>query len=55
MEKDKKLTIMACFAEVEDPREGTPALQHKLEDILTIAICGVICGANEWVNIELFG
>ena len=46
--------MMACFAEVEDPRDG-PAQLHKLEDILTIAVCGVICGANDWVNIELFG
>jgi predicted transposase YbfD/YdcC len=54
MEKETQLTLMACFAEVEDPRDG-PAQLHKLEDILTIAICGVICGANDWVNIELFG
>lgn len=45
---------MACFAEIEDPRTGSAKL-HKLEDILIIAICGVICGANDWVNIELFG
>jgi predicted transposase YbfD/YdcC len=54
MENDKQVRLMACFAEVEDPRVG-PAQLHKLEDILTIAICGVICGANDWVNIELFG
>ena len=45
---------MRCFAEVEDPRIG-PAQLYNLEDILTIAICGVICGANDWVNIDLFG
>ncbi len=54
MENNNQLTLMACFAEVEDPRDG-PAQLHKLEDILMIAICGVICGANDWVNIELFG
>jgi len=54
MEKAGQLTLMTCFAEVEDPRVG-PAQLHKLEDVLTIAICGVICGANDWVNIELFG
>jgi predicted transposase YbfD/YdcC len=26
-----------------------------LEDILTIALCGVICGADNWVAIETFG
>jgi predicted transposase YbfD/YdcC len=54
MKKEEQLTLMRCFAEVEDPRIG-PAQLHNLEDILTIAICGVICGANDWVNIELFG
>jgi predicted transposase YbfD/YdcC len=28
---------------------------HKLEDILTIAICAVICGAETWVDIADFG
>jgi len=54
MEKEKQLTLMTCFAEIEDPRNG-PAQLHKLEDILMIALCGVICGANDWANIELFG
>ena len=28
---------------------------HELLDILVIAICGVICGADGWVGIETFG
>jgi predicted transposase YbfD/YdcC len=28
---------------------------HELRDILVIAICGVICGADGWVGIERFG
>jgi predicted transposase YbfD/YdcC len=28
---------------------------HELLDILVIAICGVICGADGWVSIEQFG
>jgi hypothetical protein len=31
-----------------------PAL-HRLRDIIIIAICGVICGADGWVGIEEFG
>jgi predicted transposase YbfD/YdcC len=42
------------FAQVEDPRTG-PAIQHKLIDILVIALCGVICGADGWSDIETFG
>jgi predicted transposase YbfD/YdcC len=52
--KTKKIHLIECFSELEDPRVNRTKL-HKLEDILVIALCGVICGANDWVNIELFG
>ena len=29
--------------------------RHGLLDIITIAICGVICGADSWVFVEMFG
>lgn len=42
------------FETVEDPRvERTK--QHQLIDIIIIAICAVICGADDWVAIERFG
>jgi predicted transposase YbfD/YdcC len=47
-------SIVKHFGKVNDPRiERTK--RHKLLDILLIAICGVICGADSWVDIELFG
>lgn len=51
---EKKKEFREYFAEIEDPRINRTK-KHKLEDILFIAICGVICGANDWVNIEHFG
>ncbi|MDA0263295.1 MAG: ISAs1 family transposase [Chloroflexi bacterium] len=46
--------IVEYFAALEDPRiERTK--RHKLLDIVSIAICGTICGADNWVDIELFG
>jgi hypothetical protein len=46
--------LETIFAQVEDPRiERTK--RHRLRDILMIAICGVICGAEGWVEIEEFG
>jgi predicted transposase YbfD/YdcC len=49
-----KITISDHFAELKDPRvERTK--QHKLIDIVTIAICAVICGADSWVAIETYG
>lgn len=47
-------SIAAAFAGLEDPRIERKKL-HKLLDIIVIAICGVICGADDWVNIEMFG
>jgi len=42
------------FAHVEDPRMERTKL-HRLRDIIIMAICGVICGADGWVGIEEFG
>lgn len=47
-------TISEHFEHVEDPRvERTK--EHPLLNILVIAICGVICGADSWTEIEQFG
>ena len=46
--------IVEYFAALEDPRIDRTK-RHKLLDIVTIAICGTICGADNWVDIELFG
>jgi hypothetical protein len=29
--------------------------RHKLVDFIVIAICVVICGADDWVEVSLFG
>lgn len=42
------------FAMLEDPR-AEHLTDHKLIDIITIAICAVICGAESWTDVELFG
>ena len=42
------------FSQVTDPRKDRTK-EHKLIDILAIAICAVICGAEGWVDIENFG
>jgi predicted transposase YbfD/YdcC len=42
------------FATLQDPRVERTKL-HQLLDIVTIAICAVICGADDWSEIELFG
>lgn len=47
-------SILEHFSDLPDPRIERTKL-HKLADILTIAICAVICGAEGWTDIELFG
>jgi predicted transposase YbfD/YdcC len=42
------------FSKVKDPRKDRTK-EHKLIDILVIAICAIICGAEGWVDIELYG
>ncbi|MFS1512847.1 ISAs1 family transposase [Chengkuizengella sp. SCS-71B] len=39
---------------MEDPRSGNRK-EHKLIDILTIAVTATICGANKWTEMEEFG
>jgi len=47
-------SILTCFADIPDPRSAR-GRQHELSDILTIALCGVICGAESWTEVEQFG
>lgn len=54
MEKPRITNIEKHFSKLEDPRSETNR-QHKLIDIIVIAICGVICGADDYPAIEEFG
>jgi predicted transposase YbfD/YdcC len=46
--------LLRAFAPLEDPRMNRTK-KHSLTDILTIAICAVICGADGWTQVEEFG
>lgn len=46
--------LATSFASLRDPRvERTK--HHQLLDIILIAICAVLCGAEGWVEVEAFG
>lgn len=47
-------SIVEWFDEVEVPRDRR-GVRHQLLDIMVIAICAVICGADNWVEVEAFG
>lgn len=54
MPKKPLEAIEEHFGKVTDPRKDRTK-DHKLIDIIAIAICAVICGAEGWVDIELYG
>lgn len=49
-----KITIADHEAQMSDPRVERTR-RHKLIDIIRVAICAVICGADTWVDIESYG
>jgi predicted transposase YbfD/YdcC len=40
---------------VPDPRRQCKNLRHRLVDVLLIGFCGVLCGSDDFVEIEEFG
>lgn len=54
MENRKSPSLIEHFSTITDPRIDRTK-RHKLIDILVIAICGIICGADSWEDFEVFG
>lgn len=54
MEKTPAVTLLDHFASLPDPRIARHRW-HKLSDILVIAVCAVLCGAESYPAIEDFG
>ena len=53
MEERDLRALETIFAQVENPRIERRKL-HRLRDFIILAICGVIYGAERWVEIEEF-
>jgi len=49
-----KIAIVDAFADLPDPRVER-GKKHGLSDILVIAICAVVCGADSFEEVERFG
>jgi len=47
-------SIIEHFSSIPDPRLNRRK-RHKLGDIFFITLCAAICGANDWVAVEMFG
>ena len=44
------MTVMEAFVGVIDPRTG-PAQRHDLREMIVMALCAVLCGADTWVDV----
>src|SRR6266853_6852578 len=54
MAQNPSLVLQAHFADLEDPRVERSRL-HNLLDIVFIALCAVVSGANDFVGMAKFG
>ena len=44
------MTLTEFFSELPDPRTG-PARRHDLTEMILMALCAVLCGADSWVDV----
>ena len=44
------MTLTEAFAGLDDPRTG-PAQRHDLTEMILMALCAVLCGADSWVDV----
>ena len=55
MERTPGCELLELLRTIPDPRRKTANQRHELVDILVIALCGVICGCEGFVEIARFG
>lgn len=54
MDVEAPLALLRLFDQVEDPRVERSRL-YLLTDILVITLCAVLCGADTWTEVALYG
>ncbi len=54
MSNEDPISLLISFQDLPDPRVAGRC-DHKLIDIIVIAVCAVIAGAENWVDVESFG
>ncbi|MDE7064187.1 MAG: transposase family protein [Desulfovibrionaceae bacterium] len=48
------ISILKFFAQLNDPRQTAKVL-YPLPEIILVALCAAICGADSFVEMEEFG
>ena len=51
METEGRLRVADVFVGIRDPRQASK-VEHDLVELLVIAVCGVLAGADDFVEIE---
>jgi predicted transposase YbfD/YdcC len=55
MRAKEQSQLVAALEAVPDPRRRCKNLRHPLVDVLVLGFCGVLCGGDDFVEIEEFG
>ncbi|SRR5581483_11520705 len=55
MAAKERSRLVEALRAVPDPRRQCQNLRHGLVDVLAIGFCGVLCGCDDFVEIEEFG
>src|SRR5215831_12803248 len=55
MPTHERSPLAEALAAVPDPRRRCQNLRHALVDVLAIGFCGVLCGCDDFVELEEFG
>ncbi len=55
MATTERSRLVAALENVPDPRRQCKNLRHRLVDVLVIGLCAVLCGCEDFVEIEEFG
>jgi predicted transposase YbfD/YdcC len=55
MQAKEQSPLVAALAAVPDPRRQCQNLRHPLVDVLVVGFCGVLCGCEDFVELETFG
>ena len=50
----ERSALVDALADVPDPRRQCDNLRHRLADVLVIGFCAVLCGCDDFVEIERF-
>jgi hypothetical protein len=55
MQAKEQSPLVAALAAVHDPRRQCKNLRHLLVDIIVVGFCCVLCGCDDFVELETFG